>query len=194
MKTNHWLRAASLTAALALASAMLTACADTSASSGNSVTASTSAASDSASASGSSAISLPEEPADSSETSQSTEASSLPSTSLSYVFQKQAITQMRISVRCLPLKQMERLRFGKIFWGEWELSQAATLRQTAHSSLLWKVLILQKASYAITFVRSCLPCRITIRLSCRLSFVPLCPVLYLAAWHKSRESGAVLPC
>lgn len=86
MKTNHWLRAASLTAALALASAMLTACADTSASSGNSVTASTSAASDSASASGSSAISLPEEPADSSETSQSTEASSLPSTSLSCVF------------------------------------------------------------------------------------------------------------
>ena len=86
MKTNHWLRAASLTAALALASAMLTACADTSASSGNSVTASTSAASDSASASGSSATSLPEEPADSSETSQSTEASSLPSTSLSYVF------------------------------------------------------------------------------------------------------------
>ena len=194
MKTNHWLRAASLTAALALASAMLTACADTSASSGNSVTASTSAASDSASASARLRYRCRKNLLIPLRLLSPPRLLLYPPHLFPVSLQKQAITQMRISVRCLPLKQTERLRFGKIFWREWELSQAATLRQTAHSSLLWKVLILQKASYAITFVRSCLPCRMTIRLSCRQSFVPLCPVLYLAAWHKSRESGAVLPC
>ncbi len=86
MKINHWFRATTLVAALALASAMLTACADTSPSSGNSVTSSTSAASDSASASGSSVVSLSEEPTDSSETSHANGVSSPSSTSLFGVF------------------------------------------------------------------------------------------------------------
>ena len=194
MKINHWFRATTLVAALALASAMLTACADTSPSSGNSVTSSTSAASDSASASGSSVVSLSEEPTDSSETSHANGVSSRHPHPCSVALRDLAIIQMKSFVRCSRLKRMEPPRFGRTFWKEWEISQAATQRQMAHSRLLWKVLILQKVSYAITFVRSCLPCRMTIRLSCRQSFVPLCPVLYLAAWHKSRESGAVLPC